>query len=177
MDTSWFDSNWALVVATVVLSAATVALVIITGYYARETRNLVRVPFRPSLRPSFGHKQAQNYDIILQLKITNIGVGIAIDIEVKYSIKVDSTTGNTQIETIEEPLYPYDKSDPNKRSELSLDIKGLEHITSITQKEYYSQHKIKLNLKLKYKDLLGIKQDFKRDLDVSAEARHVRFID
>lgn len=158
-----FDANWGLLVATI-------ALVFVTAYYARETRNLVRVPFRPSLRPSFGHKQAQNYDIRLQLKITNIGVGVATDIEVKYSIKVDSTTGNTQIETIEEPLYPPEKSDPNKRSELSLDIKGLQHKTPITEKEYYSQHKVKLKLKLKYKDLLGNKYDFKRDVDVSAEA-------
>lgn len=161
-----FDANWGLLVATI-------ALVFVTGFYARETRNLVRVPFRPSLTPSFLHDVDQNYDSYpLRLKITNIGVGIATDIKVKYSIEVDSTTGNTQIETIE-PLYPPGKSDPEtaKNSEGDLYIKGLKPLTSITRSEYYSQHKVKLKIKLKYKDLLGNKFDFKGDLDVSAEAR------
>jgi hypothetical protein len=101
------------------------------------------------------------------LKISNIGVGIATYIEVKYSIEVDSTVGNTQIKTIEEPLYPPEKSDPVRRSELSLDINGIQPITAITQKEYYSQHKVKLKVKVKYKDLLNKKHHSKRDLDVS----------
>ena len=108
-----------------------IALVVVTAFYARETWRLVRAPYRPFLMPRFAYNQEQNDGYILQLKIKNIGVGIAIDIEIKYSIEVDSTADEPQTGKME-ILYPPDKSDPVKRSELSLDINGLQPMTPIT---------------------------------------------
>jgi hypothetical protein len=159
MDTL-LDVNWGLF-------GATIALVGVTFFYAIETRNLVRVPYRPSLRPSFLHSSQQSDDIILQLQLTNIGAGIATDIEVKYSLEEDSTGGNTQTKRIE-LLFSHEKSSPAtaNRSTDSFDIIGLPSIPN----DYYSQHKVILKLKLKYRDVLGKKYHYNSDLDVSIEA-------
>ena len=71
------DADW-------VLSAATVVLAIITGYYARQTQRLVTVPYRPSLIPILFPNPLQNNGFALRLKIENIGVGIATDVKMKY---------------------------------------------------------------------------------------------
>jgi hypothetical protein len=178
------------------LFGATIALVCITAYYTRETRNLVRAPYRPSLRPNLVSDPQPNNEYTLKLQIENIGVGIATDIEIEYYI-VDSKSGifnglmvslrrilkittiSTQIISLELPLYPIEKSNPETphRSSLSplFDIKGLQRISPTTREGYYSQHNVKLKVELECKDLLGKEHSSERDLDVSAKAHNVRF--
>jgi glutamine synthetase len=116
------DADW-------VLTVATVALVIITGYYARQTRNLVSVPYRPSLMPSFEHNPQSNHRVALRLKIKNIGVGIATDFEMEYYIEDDyeRTTFKPQTMSSKQPLYPIKKYAPQTphKTKLYFDVKGL----------------------------------------------------
>lgn len=101
-------------------------------------------------------------------------VRIATDIEIENNIEVNSVTTNTQIISVELPLYPIEKSDPvlPHRSSLSplFNIQGLQPISPTTEEEYYSKQNVKLKLELKCKDILGKEHSFKSDLDVSALA-------
>jgi hypothetical protein len=116
------------------------------------------VPFQPILRPLFGQSGDNTNTIIrLTLKITNIGPGVATDITVNYSVK--NTKNTSQTEKIE-------LLDPKALSR-SL---NLNHIPPITDRHYYSIHKIIISIKLNYKDIFGKRHRSKRELDANAEA-------
>jgi hypothetical protein len=145
MDTL-LDANWGLLWATI-------ASIGVTSFYAIQTWKLVRVPFLPSPRARFVSDRIQDSPI-LKLQIIKIGVGIATDITVEYSLKgVDDNIRTERIELLS----------ANKNR--ILDIDGLPPIPN----DHYSEHKVNLKLKLKHRDVLGKKYRHKGDLDVSAE--------
>jgi hypothetical protein len=82
------DANWALFGATVIL-------VIVTLFYAKQTYNLVNVTFRPALLATLAHRTTgtkSNVDIVIE----NIGLGTAVAIDCNYSIaQLDRTINIT----------------------------------------------------------------------------------
>jgi hypothetical protein len=85
------DPTWLLVLSTVTLVA-------ITGYYAKQTRDLSRNQFRPYcyalLQP--------NTSLGLSLHIRNNGPGLACNVKVEYSIRgVKGSTESKSFEVIE----------------------------------------------------------------------------
>ncbi|CAN5392927.1 hypothetical protein BH18THE2_BH18THE2_43590 [soil metagenome] len=103
------NADWYLVGTTIALVLATIALVGITAYYARQTKRLVtqtgelvKTPFLPRLSAHYDPKMQIEGQYIsnIVLHIKNIGVGTAIDIKVQYSIPSLDKTDQKQYASI-----------------------------------------------------------------------------
>jgi hypothetical protein len=72
--------------STLILALATSILAILTGYYAKQTRDLMRNQFRPYCFSSiiFSTHDSKTYHASLQIE--NMGVGVAEDIKIEYNI-------------------------------------------------------------------------------------------
>lgn len=73
------DSNWALFIATL-------ALVGVTIYYAKQTYALAKAPFRPVVVTSLGLRSGGSTGTRTVVEIENIGIGPALTIIGKYSL-------------------------------------------------------------------------------------------
>src|SRR5436305_4279026 len=70
------------------LSLSTIALVAITFYYAIQTRSLTRNQLRPAFSHSLvGFAQNGGDPANIHLCLRNIGMAVAFNIQVEYSIK------------------------------------------------------------------------------------------
>jgi hypothetical protein len=80
-----------------VLAFSTIPLVVITAYYALQTRALTRNQRRPAFSLYLGGISQNNvtFDIILYLK--NAGLGAGFNIRVEYSIKGVAHSRQTKI--------------------------------------------------------------------------------
>lgn len=100
-----------LVIATFVLAAFTAVLVLVTGYYAKQTRNTVtemknntESNFRPHLEPRLGGVKSREAGLLVGLVIRNVGKGPAMQTTIRISvIEMPSITQDyDNIPTIEE---------------------------------------------------------------------------
>ncbi len=144
------DANWGLFWATLALS-------LVTLFYAIQTWKLVRIPFMPILRPRFSYQQ-EGTNRILKLLILNIGPGMATDIMVEYTLKGNSNiTQSERIDILE-----------SKQMSRRLNINQLPPITG----DYFSKHKVAMSIKLDCKDVFRKRHHYRTELDVSAAAGH-----
>lgn len=79
--------------STLIVALATSILAILTGYYAKQTRDLTRNQFRPYCFSSiiFVTHDSKIYHVSLQIE--NIGVGVAEDIKIEYSLNKNEKKG------------------------------------------------------------------------------------
>jgi hypothetical protein len=83
--------------STSVLVFSTVGLLVVTFYYAMQTRALTRNQLRPYLSVSLLGQQQSGKAYQIGLNIENIGLGPAFDILVEYSIKGISKSVRTEM--------------------------------------------------------------------------------
>jgi hypothetical protein len=103
------NADWYLVGTSIALEFATIALVMITAYYARQTKRLVsqteelvKTPFLPRLSSHYDPRMQTEgqYASNIVLYIKNIGVGTAVDINVQYSIPSQDKVDHKQYASI-----------------------------------------------------------------------------
>jgi hypothetical protein len=127
------NTNWYIVISTV-------ALVVITAYYAFQTRELARRPFTPYISASFyvpseSARDEQRANIVLD--ITNVGTGTATNLKVELSIPAHDITNQ---------VTRFASMPPDKHGRLSLPVTSSPRGTQ-TQ----------VHLKYEYEDIFGRK--------------------
>jgi hypothetical protein len=83
--------------STSVLAFSTVGLLVVTFYYAMQTRALTRNQFRPYLSVSLIGQQQSGEAYQIGLNIENVGLGPALHILVEHSIKGISNSVRTEM--------------------------------------------------------------------------------
>ena len=144
--------------AELALFWATVALVGVTIFYAIQTWRLVRVPYTPRLKATFGGiYTTSNHTNKPFIKIENLGVGTAVDINGTYSIDKSSYVINTT---------PFLRPD-----EKYIKI-PLSELPPLEERNRYETSKISVKINLKFKNILNKKDKYKDTLDASDFAIH-----
>ena len=86
--------------STSVVAFSTIALAIITAYYAKQTRYLTKNQLRPAFsRSLIGQTQNMEAPYIIGLHLKNVGIGAAFNIQVEYSIKGVRNSKQTEMIT------------------------------------------------------------------------------
>jgi hypothetical protein len=138
----------------VVVALATVILAILTGYYAKQTRDLTRNQFRPFCFSSiiFATHDSKTYHAYLQIE--NIGVGVAEDVKIEYLINKNKKKGEKN--SLDIPLLKRD--DQRYRYTLYQNGQKTEQLT------YNPQSEDVLDVKLRYRGIFGGKYKNKQKL-------------
>jgi hypothetical protein len=74
--------------STSVLAFSTIALAVITAYYAVQTRFLTKNQLRPAFALSLtGFSQNSVGPLNMNLNIKNVGIGVAFNVQIEYAVK------------------------------------------------------------------------------------------
>jgi hypothetical protein len=115
------------------VALATAILAILTGYYAKQTRDLTRNQFRPYCFSSiiFSTHDSKTYHASLQIE--NIGVGVAEDVKIEYLIETNKTKSKKislhipLLKRDDQPhqyaLYQNEQLTYNPKSEYAVDVR------------------------------------------------------
>jgi len=146
-------------IGTAVLAIATMVLVIITGYYAKQTKKTVTAIEKSaelSIQPHLKASIIMMGPVAIDLKISNVGNGAAKNIELEFWIETkDSTKKNWNKPLLmpkegEEFFIP----DEQKGSQFGID--------------YFKQNQTTICIKGKYYDILGKGHLIDDKIDVTA---------
>ena len=139
--------------AELALFWATVALVGVTIFYAIQTWRLVRIPYTPRLKATFGGTYTtSNHTNKPFIKIENVGVGTAVDISGSYSI--------------DESSFPISTTPFLRPNEKYIKI-PLRELPPLEESNRYKTSKIVVRINLKFKNILNKKDKYKDTLDAS----------
>lgn len=146
-------------ISTIVLAVATIALVAITGYYAKQTKNTVSVLKRTaelSVRPYLKGSFQQIGPVAGDLKIQNIGNGPANKIELSYWIEGKDETKRSWTK----PLLM-----PNESDEFFIMKNDKEHVLDIV---YFENDQTTIKIYGKYSDILNNEYTIDDSIDLTA---------
>jgi hypothetical protein len=140
--------------STLVVALATAILAVLTGYYAKQTRDLTRNQFRPYCFSSivFATHDSKTYNASLQIE--NIGVGVAEDVKIEYFIyrnkkKSEKILLHIPLLKRDDQRYQYTLYQNRQESEQLL---------------YNPESEDVVDVKLKYRGIFGGKYNYKQRL-------------
>ena len=159
------EQNFSGDYTALVIAIATIALVLVTIYYARQTKHLVtnqkesvdamkestRAQFRPHIQVDFVFRQT----LVPLIVVSNAGKGAAVSIEIKYKIKEIDTDEKVNI------IPRLDKGDIKK---IFLDSEGNKKNRTTN---WYRENQTTLSVKWKCYDILRNKFEDADEINVS----------
>ena len=142
------------------LFAATLLLVIVTAYYAVQTRKTVNemkkateAGFLPSLKVALGWIGPVN----TQLVVTNVGKGAAIGIKARFGVREFKNSERSWIW----PMLM-----PGEHETMQIPVGPENYETSM---DFFKHNQSTLDLQAEYSDILGKSHSISHSLDITAQ--------
>jgi len=152
------DESTLIAIATVTLAIVTIVLVIITGYYAKQTKNTVTAIQKSaelSIQPHLKASINMIGPVAIDLKISNVGNGAAKNIELEFWIETKDSTKKSWNKPL---LMPKEEEeffipDEQKGSQFGVD--------------HFKQNQTTIRIQGKYYDILGKEHLIDDKIDVT----------
>jgi hypothetical protein len=140
-----------------VSSAMLFGLAILTGYYAKQTRDLTRNQFRPYCFSLIIFSTHDSKTYYASLQIENIGVGVAEDVKIEYPISSNKKKGEKN--SLHIPLL--------KRDDQPHQYALYQNESKSEQLTYNPKSEDVVDVRLKYRGIFGGKYKNKQRFKLS----------